>query len=582
MNDNTDKASYIIAFRESNEERRNALLFVISLLRKNFPKLEIIVVEQDDKSKIKFEPSLNVRHLFFENAKAFKHCHAYNKGAKTTDREILIFGCADVFLDRKDYEICFREIQNFEALTPNWTEIFNVKITDLQKHEFTNLNFRELYTYAGGILFMTRSSFEKSGGWDERFEGWGCEDDAMSHVIFNKLSSISLRLPMYHIDHPRGADRNHQEFIGNQHRLQEIRSFHGPVLDRYVEFLQIENGFKEGTPLSKKGKPKFVFAITTFNRYDYLKNCIESFFRTRTSDADWQIIVADDGSTDETSEYIEMLEKNHGAIVIRNRGTGNHRQVNTIFRKLEELDFDLCFKSKDELIFQQKGWDDLYWETVQRTGYDHLIFFEEKRKFQKNLKQLKRVGGLVSTSVLEKGCDSFFTLTKRVLKEVGYYDEQLFRRNGLAEVDFSSRCCRVGFNVFANPFDVKGSNDFLQVQEAYSPTADSENVPEFKKSFIQMERRYIPFNQNYFESTLIPPKSEKTPQVIKKVPAISRLRRADSKFYPERGIGGFIGFLVKRLYNFGIDTRLYFIPKRIKKIGKNLNKLGEDLMTLEE
>ena len=54
-------------------------------------------------------------------------------------------------------------------------------------------------------------------------------------------------------------------------------------------------------------KKKIVLGITTYNRCDYLQACLESFLQTRNTDHEWVVIVADDGSTDDTLEYLENL-----------------------------------------------------------------------------------------------------------------------------------------------------------------------------------------------------------------------------------------------------------------------------------
>ncbi|MEZ4888883.1 MAG: hypothetical protein R3E32_29420, partial [Chitinophagales bacterium] len=59
-------------------------------------------------------------------------------------------------------------------------------------------------------------------------------------------------------------------------------------------------------------------------------------------------------------------------------------------------------------------------------------------------------------------------------------------------------------------------------------------------------------------------------------------KKADATFYPERGLGGVIGFVLKWLYNLSIDSKFYFIPKIIKSLGRFLNKVGIDLMKIDD
>jgi len=57
---------------------------------------------------------------------------------------------------------------------------------------------------------------------------------------------------------------------------------------------------------------KLVLAVTTWNRLDFLQSFLKSFFDTRSLRYDWVLIVADDGSTDGTIEYLENLRITQG------------------------------------------------------------------------------------------------------------------------------------------------------------------------------------------------------------------------------------------------------------------------------
>ena len=164
----------------------------------------------------------------------------------------------------------------------------------------------------------------------------------------------------------------------------------------------------------------------------------------------------------------------------------------------------------------------------------------------------------------------------------------------MGHVDYSFRCCRAGFNVLKKPFDIENSNLYINLQSENYQGASSlrqksklnpSGIIEIKKRCIEMERIYIPYNENFgtLESPTISPKIESSnvPQAKRTVNK-SLYRKANPKFYPERGIMGFIGFLFRRFYNMSIDLRLFFIPKTIKSIGKFFNKLGFDLMNIEQ
>lgn len=590
--------SYIVCYREASSERKQALEFTLRRFKNYFPSIEIIIAEQDSESRLVLDKSPNVNHLFIYNSGLFNKSWAFNCAVKNTDKDIFVFADADIFLDKEGYIECFEAIKDFDAITPNKVEISNVRIDEDAEDQVQFLNPRKLYTFAGGLLIMTRDAFESIGGWDERFEGWGGEDDAMSHVIFNRLKTKTFNLPNYHIDHPHEniTGNNHPQYKENKALVEEILTINGPALDRYIERTrtsEIGNPEKYSSSATDEQfqKLNFVMAITTYNRLDYLKKCVESFLQTRNAAHSWGLIIADDNSDDGTKEYLEWLQKEHSAIIIQNNRMNIHHQVNSILKKLSEMNFDLCFRCDDDVEFLQDGWDDLYWQSIRRTGYDHLVFYDENWQPHSNLSQPYRSGNLTANCQPDRIQGAFYTLTKEVIDKVGYFDVQQFGASGLGHIDFSFRCSRAGFNVLANPFDVEHSNEYIRLQTIHSYSSatsakeksesNSKDAITLKKQLLKMDRVHIPYNENSKENAQSIRKSKLEARILKR-PVSRKYKKADSTFYPERGVGGFIGFILKRLYNLSIDLKLYFVPISIKFIGKTLNKISIHLINIEQ
>jgi glycosyltransferase involved in cell wall biosynthesis len=591
------KVSYIVCYRESGIERKKALEFTISRFRAYFPSIEIIVVEQDLKSKLEIDKNLDISHLFIHNSGPFNRSWAFNCASKHSKKEIFMFTDADIFLDKEGYDECFNATELFEAITPNKIEISNVFIDENQGNKIVLLNMRKLHSFAGGMLIITRQAFEKIGGWDERFEGWGGEDDAMSHVIYNQLCSKTLNIPNYHIDHPHEhiSGNNHPQYEANRTLVEEILTINGPSLSRYnqqLKSMDFGNHEKYGSSVPIVKSPlKLVLAITTFNRLEYLKKCVDSFLKTRNRAHSWQLIIADDNSTDGTKEYLYKLEKEHNAEIIRNHQTGIHHQVNTILNKLSNMTFDICFRCDDDIHFLKNGWDDMYSDTIQRTNYDHLIFYDKNWQPYTNLSRPLKHGKLISNCLPEQIQGAFYTITKDVINKVGYFDAQQFGASGLGHIDYSFRCCRAGFNVLNRPFDVETSNEYIQLQSVHSyistssfknkATSSSKNINELKAFLLKMDRVYIPYNENFTANSPLE-KKEKIKNISIKKGRFRKHQKADATYYPERGISGIFGFFLKKIYNLTIDLRLDFIPSLVKYLGKVLNKLSIHLINIEK
>jgi glycosyltransferase involved in cell wall biosynthesis len=249
----------------------------------------------------------------------------------------------------------------------------------------------------------------------------------------------------------------------------------------------------------------FALAITTFDRREYLAQLLESWEKTRWHEVDWFVLVADDGSSDGTLEYLKTFDfQNIPIEIIQNRRKGIGHQSNTLIQKLETMEFDLCFRVDDDIVFLKSGWDRLYFKTIQETGYDHLCFYDAKKwNSNHNLSRSAIEGDLEcrTAPVNVQGC--FYTLTPRVIAQVGYMDVQNFGLWGLEHIDYTWRCCRAGFNQLRSPFDLRQSNEYVTLVDrgryrSALPDAvvQSLNPPwvlRRKRRIISQERVYVPY-----------------------------------------------------------------------------------------
>jgi len=249
----------------------------------------------------------------------------------------------------------------------------------------------------------------------------------------------------------------------------------------------------------------FVLAITTYNRIAYLKDCIESWLKTRSDSNAWVLIVADDGSVDGSLEYIENLSlHNTEVVVIKNKRIGVHQQVNTIIKKLEELDYDFCFKVDDDIFFKEKGWDLAYFSTAMNTGFHHLVFCDENWCAEQFLEQPKRKAELVGRLDYLNVHGFFYTISPQVIRRVGYFDIENFGFRGMGHVDYTVRCARAGFTDLQTPWDIKESNKYLTTSKKDYRSAlpsvqiaayDEMNRKRKEKVIQDINRLYIAFQK---------------------------------------------------------------------------------------
>src|ERR1051325_1747163 len=102
--------------------------------------------------------------------------------------------------------------------------------------------------------------------------------------------------------------------------------------------------------------PTFSVIIPTYNRSSYLKVTLESVWRQTLTD--YEIIIVDDGSTDDTSAYLSQIgervtvirQLNRGPGIARNRGAESARGEYLAFLDSDDLWFPWTLETVAQLI----------------------------------------------------------------------------------------------------------------------------------------------------------------------------------------------------------------------------------------
>lgn len=191
-----------------------------------FP-LEVIIVEQDSVPRFRLPRQFRVPtcHIFVENSYLFNRAWGFNIGMKHANSNFLFFADSDMIVCPKNLAIAVDLIANqgYDAVSP-FTACHDLSLeesTMLSLDTFDYLNVGVCRTgieFCSGIVGFTKTSINRIGGWDERFEGWGGEDDIQSYKTRLMLSHICLANPCFHLFHSRsdndGTDR-HSNYSNN-------------------------------------------------------------------------------------------------------------------------------------------------------------------------------------------------------------------------------------------------------------------------------------------------------------------------------------------------------------------------------
>ncbi len=184
--------SFITTVRIGEEARRRNLETVLAWYGR-VSGWEIVVVEQDDAPRLDSDDwAPGIKRVFVRNPGPFNKNWGYNVGVRAARAEVLFFCDADLLLAHSALStaatLCTRR-----ALAVNPYD----RIADLDETESgalhagtiepdferadasaTRAGGRERLCFCGGAFFMRRSLHHLMGGFDERFLGWGAEDDA--------------------------------------------------------------------------------------------------------------------------------------------------------------------------------------------------------------------------------------------------------------------------------------------------------------------------------------------------------------------------------------------------------------------
>lgn len=252
-------------------------------------------------------------------------------------------------------------------------------------------------------------------------------------------------------------------------------------------------------------KVKMIFSVTTYNRGDYLRSLLTSWEETHSKDIEWKIVIADDGSNDNTLSIIQEFEKKYDVFYIQNNRVGVHQQTNEILKYCAELDFDFAFKVDDDVKFLKPGWDKLYLNAARETGYHHLIFQDSSWNTAEISDRKVNKHNLVSITKTLNAHGFLYTFSPEVIKKVGYIDVDTFGFRGMGHVDYTYRCGCAGFNDKHTPFDVDNSNEYVtSSKKNYNSSINQSLINIFdryhrerkEKAILERTDYYVPYSKN--------------------------------------------------------------------------------------
>ena len=247
----TMRTSAIVTYRGADGSERRANLDAVLAWLARTPDTEAIVVEQDAFPRLAAPlPHPSARVVFAFNAGPFNKAWGLNVGARHAAGAVLALGDADVIVPGGIAQAASIAASSMQVVKPYRT------LVDLTPDESGRVRrggaidavaasranrdaIGERLVLCGGWFLIRRDAFAAIGGFDERFVGWGGEDDAMTlKVELARLATCELDPgPALHLWHPRthASTYGHANYASNVALLADYARYDEATIARLFE-----------------------------------------------------------------------------------------------------------------------------------------------------------------------------------------------------------------------------------------------------------------------------------------------------------------------------------------------------------
>lgn len=163
----------------------------------------------------------------------FNRSKARNKAFEESTGEIIVISDADTACPIDNVLGALKFIENgstgwviahteYYSLTEEYTDWLITQPPGMVLSPPFPCNWRMVNKSQAGVLVMTRRAYERAGGYDERFDGWGYEDNEFAVRLTRQVGPPTrIYGPMLHLWHPRGLDFDQPNIDYNEKLYRE-------------------------------------------------------------------------------------------------------------------------------------------------------------------------------------------------------------------------------------------------------------------------------------------------------------------------------------------------------------------------
>lgn len=219
-------AVVVVPYRDdpSSQRRANA-----ETVLKWLSSLDVSVVlselSEEPDTEISLPDGVSRIHTFSDGA--FNKAQACNAGFLHTTDDVVAFVDADTVMDSRIFKAALRRLESRDEVIRPFSSLVDLTLEETLSYFGTgllpepastqrnDLRDGDVIPLCGGMVLMRRERFFSVGGYDERFQGWGGEDDALSFALIRTGATIMVmkEVPAFHLWH----DRDYETRAGHEH-----------------------------------------------------------------------------------------------------------------------------------------------------------------------------------------------------------------------------------------------------------------------------------------------------------------------------------------------------------------------------
>jgi hypothetical protein len=263
--------TFVTHLRYDNPDRIQNLNTIINYYGTNIKNSKFIFVEDDKEhnkafNSVKFIKN-STKFLFVENNSTYYRTRALNIGMKMATHDVVVSLDTDCIVPINSIMNCYDALMADATVAwpyngyfidvgePLRSEIINsqfnygdilqrldgkykLPLTSVYKQFLVRCTDND-HLGTGGIVMFNRQKFLSIGGYNEKFIGWGCEDneivsriDILNHKKFRDTNAQAICFHLYH----RSAERAENPFFEqNSIDWHKIKAMNKDELEKYME-----------------------------------------------------------------------------------------------------------------------------------------------------------------------------------------------------------------------------------------------------------------------------------------------------------------------------------------------------------